>query len=223
MWDAAESGDSKAVTDLLDSKKQTYPAEIDSKSYNCFKSPPNLENRSLDDWTALHMAVNCGHVSVVEILLNHNANIEAQTSMLRTPLHLSCMRGNIEIVKLLVNCQASINSTDHELNTPLHYASEHGFPDIVSFLLDRNPDIFVKNIHNLTCIDVTNSVEIRKIFEDKGFINENHIVNSFGRTYIDDSILYNGRSDIIGKLLSFNNHNMKFVFKINLLSDDEIE
>ncbi len=155
------------------------------------------------------MAVNCGHVSVVEILLNNNANIEAKTSMQRTPLHLSCMRGNIEIVKLLVNCQASINSTDHELNTPLHYASEHGFPDIVGFLLDRNPDIFVKNIHNLTCIDVTNSVDIRKIFEDKGFINENQIVNSFGRTYIDDSILYNGRNDIIGKLLSFNNHNMK--------------
>ena len=156
------------------------------------------------------MAVNCGHVQVVEVLLNNRANIEAKTSMLRTPLHLGCMRGNIEIVKLLVNCQASINTADHEMNTPLHYASEHGFPDIVSFLLDRNPDVFAKNVFNLTCIDVANSVDIRKIFEEKGLTNEKHIVNSFGRTYIDDSILYNGRSDIIGKLLSFNNHNMKY-------------
>jgi ankyrin repeat protein len=162
----------------------------------------------LDDWTALHMASNNGHYKVVEVLLNNEANIEAKTTMSRTPLHISCLRGYFEIVKLLVDSGASINSTDNDFNTPLHYISEHGYPEILKFLLDKGPEITIKNHAGLTCIDVANNVEIRKIFEERDLINEN-TVNSFGRTSIGDFVLYNGRADIVGKLLYMGNFNAK--------------
>mmetsp|Transcript_32842 Transcript_32842/g.29701 ORF Transcript_32842/g.29701 Transcript_32842/m.29701 type:complete len:119 (-) Transcript_32842:1338-1694(-) len=118
------------------------------------------------------MSVNSGWIEVVEVLLEHNANIEAKTSMQRTPLHLSCMRGNLPIVKILVKHKANLNATDNDFNTPLHYVCEHGFPDILKFLLDQKPEITIKNHAGLTCVDVANNVEIRKIFEDRDLVNE---------------------------------------------------
>lgn len=194
LWDAAESGNCEKVKDLLNKSKQAYPAEINSKG--------------LDDWTALHMAANSGQLDVVEFLLDSDANIEAKTSMSRTPLHISCMRGHFNIISLLVGRKANINAVDNDFCTPLHYASEHGFSDVVTFLLDKNPKIAVKNHAGLTCIDVANSLEIRKIFENRGLVNEN-TVNSFGRTSLDDSLLYNSRHDMITKMLMMGSMNMK--------------
>lgn len=194
LWDAAESGNCEKVKNLLDKTKQAYPGEINSKG--------------LDDWTALHMAANSGQYEVVEYLLDNDANIEAKTSMSRTPLHISCMRGHFNIISLLVERKANINATDNDFNTPLHYASEHGFSDVVTFLLDKHPKITIKNHAGLTCIDVANSLDIRKIFESRGLVNEN-TVNSFGRTSLDDSLIYNSRHDMITKMLMMGSMNLK--------------
>jgi len=194
LWDAAEAGNKKKVEDLIDKKMQSYPAEINSKA--------------LDDWTALHMSANAGHYDIVELLLNFGANIEAKTSMSRTPLHISCMRGHTHIIQLLVSRGADVNATDNDFCTPLHIASEHGFADVVIFLLDKQAQVPPKNHAGLTCIDVANSVEIRKMFESRGLVNENTI-SGFGRTYMDDALLYNSRLDMIGKLLMVGNMNSK--------------
>ena len=147
------------------------------------------------------MAANGGYETIVEILLKKEANIEAKTSMSRTPLHISCMRGHFNIIKLLVSFKANINAVDNDFCTPLHYASEHGFADVVTFLLDEQPEITIKNRAGLTCIDVANSAEVREIFEKRDLVNESTI-SSFGRTYMDDFIFYDSRSDRIGKMLS---------------------
>ena len=155
------------------------------------------------------MSANAGHYDIVELLLNFGANIEAKTSMSRTPLHISCMRGHTHIIQLLVSRGADINTADNDFCTPLHIASEHGFADVVIFLLEKNAQVTPKNHAGLTCIDVANSVEIRKIFENRGLVNENTI-SGFGRTYMDDALLYNSRLDMIGKLLMVGNMNSKF-------------
>lgn len=205
LWDASEDGNWEKAKNLLDKVKQAYPAEINSKA--------------LDDWTALHMASNNGHYKVVEVLISNDANIEAKTSMARTPLHLSCMRGHYNIIQLLVDYGSNINALDNDFNTPLHYASEHGFADVVTYLLDKRPDVPIKNHAGLTCIDVANSVEIRKIFENRGLVNENTI-SSFGRTYIDDALLYNSRSDMIGRLLMMGNMSQKIQQRKSLYEKD---
>jgi len=196
LWDAAESGEEGKVLEILDSKIQTYPAEIDS--------------RALDNWTALHMAVNYGHIDVVKVLLRKNANVDAETSMMRTPLHLSCLRGHLDITKVLLDYGANINAQDNEKNTPLHYACEKGFTEIVSYLLlSVDPDITIKNNYNMTCLDEASSVEIRKMFEEYGLVNEK-TMSSFGRTCFEDEVIfYNSRTDIIGKLLFMGAYHQK--------------
>jgi len=155
------------------------------------------------------MAVNYGHINVVQALLRKNASVEAETSMLRTPLHLSCLRGHLEIAKLLLDYGANVNAQDNERNSPMHYACENGFVDVVIYLLNSaDPDITMKNSYSMTCIDVTTSLEVRRIFESRGLINGSTF-SSFGRTCFDDVILYNSRTDLIGKLLHMDSYRQK--------------
>jgi len=158
------------------------------------------ENRGLDHWTALHLATNYGHSEAVEILIKFNAGMNAKTSMGRTCLHLGCMRGYLDIVELLVKSGCEKDVQDDEGNTALHYASEHGFGDLVKFLLDSGAKYCIKNQAKMTCIDVANSLEIKRIFEERGLVND-RTACSFGRLHTEDGVLYNGRTDLIGKLL----------------------
>jgi len=41
--------------------------------------------------TALHFAVEGGHTTMVEYLLNKGALVDARDKLLRTPLHISCL------------------------------------------------------------------------------------------------------------------------------------
>jgi len=194
MWDAAERGDVERIKRLLDPEKQTYPAEIDS--------------RGLDDWTAIHLATNNGQYEAVDILIKLGANLNVKTSMGRASLHLGCLRGYLDIVELLVRSGCEKDCVDNQGNTGLHYASEHGFGELVNYLLDMKARFDIKNQAKMTCIDVANSLEIRKIFEERGCVNEK-TVNSFGRLHTEDVLLYNGRTDLIGKLLFMKDFHLK--------------
>lgn len=82
--------------------------------------------KGLDDWTALHHAVNGRSEQIVNLLLLAKANPNLITHMKRTPLHLACLRSSLEIVKLLVEHQADLNAQDNDFNTPMHIAAELG-------------------------------------------------------------------------------------------------
>lgn len=62
----------------------------------------NIDCKGLDDWTALHHAVNNRRTNIVKLLLEAKANPNLYTYMRRTPLHLACLRGSLEIVELLI-------------------------------------------------------------------------------------------------------------------------
>ncbi len=136
-------------------------------------------------------------------MIENNANIEAITTFGRTALHLSTMKGHYECVKLLLESKSNVDSTDKEFNTPTHYACEYGYLEILKMILDFSPDLTLKNRSGLTCIDVANNVEVRKVFEDRDLVNES-TMSSFGRTSIGGTVIYNARADFVGKLLLSN-------------------
>ena len=158
--------------------------------------------------TALHLASSEGHSKIVEILLQNDANKEAVTKMGRTPMHVAVLRSNTDIVKMLLEKGANINANDSEFSTPLHYASERGLTEMLKVMLSFKPDISIKNHAGLTAIDVAINLEARKVFESMGLVNEK-TVNSFGRTSVDEFIIYNSRADLVGKLLHMNNMSIK--------------
>lgn len=77
--------------------------------------------------TALHNVAqeyNIDDVEVIQILLNHGAEINAADSNLMTPLMIASETGNFDVVKTLLAHDASPNWRDKEDKTALHYATK---------------------------------------------------------------------------------------------------
>jgi len=51
--------------------------------------------------TPLHYASEHGHTDVIQLLIDHGADIDAKNKWGTTPLHLASSHGHTEIVKLL--------------------------------------------------------------------------------------------------------------------------
>ena len=73
-----------------------------------------------DKNTALHIAVQTGHVSICSTLLQHGADPNLQNRYHKTPLHLASIRKRKEIVESLIRRGAQLNIKDQKQRTPLH-------------------------------------------------------------------------------------------------------
>lgn len=80
-----------------------------------------LDEKDVEDSSALHISCRKGCTRVAELLLRHGADYEAVTGVrFSTPLHMTAMYGQVEIVKLLISSGASVESRNGHLQTPLH-------------------------------------------------------------------------------------------------------
>jgi len=59
--------------------------------------------------TPLHLAWHCGFESVVQYLLNLEANVQIPNKLSHFPLHISSSQGNLKIFSNLVQKKADIN------------------------------------------------------------------------------------------------------------------
>ena len=137
----------------------------DALNYSKYKElTADVNAKGLDDWTALHIAVNENYDQVLLVLLENGANIEANTSIGRTPLHLAALRGHRKIFEILLSAGAKLNPQDKEGNTPLHFLSENGHADLLKMFLVKSPDVSMKNNMGETALKVAANMEIRNVF-----------------------------------------------------------
>lgn len=106
-----------------------------------------VDERSSGALTPLHIAAEVGRDSMIQILLNHNASIEASDSFQRTALHIASLAGHVECVNILIKNGAKPDVPDLLGRSPLHLAVKHGHVRTVELLLDT-PDIM------LNCCDI---------------------------------------------------------------------
>ena len=71
--------------------------------------------------TPLHLAANSGDVSVVKILVEHNARINALDADQATPLHRAAMLDNYEAISYLV--RRSVGQSGTQTLDVLHYSN----------------------------------------------------------------------------------------------------
>jgi len=88
----------------------------------------DVNARMVHRWTALHFAAFHALPEVVQTLLEHGADINAQTVEGGVPLHLAASPfgerdGQLETMQLLLDNGADANARDNEGSTPLHHSS----------------------------------------------------------------------------------------------------
>jgi ankyrin repeat protein len=86
--------------------------------------------------TPLSRAAMFGHSAVIELLLDHHADVNAGTTKCFTPLHAASYQGHTECVEILVTRGASATIQTVEKWLPLHFAAVRGKLDVVEIFLD---------------------------------------------------------------------------------------
>ncbi|CEO59250.1 Putative Ankyrin repeat protein [Penicillium brasilianum] len=100
----------------------------------------NIDAVELRGKTALHIATAHDRADIVQLLLQHDAAVNACSDGGWTPLHNACERGCEAIVRILLRAGAHINSQLLNGVTPLHLAAQGGHTEVVKGLLER-PDL----------------------------------------------------------------------------------
>ena len=100
------------------------------------------EHRDKKGFTPLILAATAGHEKVVEILLDHHADIEAQSERTKdTPLSLACSGGRYEVVEALLRRNANKEHRNVSDYTPLSLAASGGYVNIIKLLLAHGAEI----------------------------------------------------------------------------------
>ena len=111
----------------------------------------NIEGGSGLDYTPLHAAVIEAHMSVVQQLLDHGADLEVRYEG-KTPLMAALCHGRDEIAQILIERGSSIEGPRFS-STPLHLAVQTSCLGALNLLLNKGADIETEDGLDLTPLD----------------------------------------------------------------------
>ena len=100
-------------------------------------NPADIDSRGRDGWTPLIWASRGDHFkdgSVLRLLLEHGADINAQDEMGRTVLHWGTISEKLEVVRLLLEHGADVGAKKNDGNTALQEAADRGREEVVELL-----------------------------------------------------------------------------------------
>ncbi|PIO58947.1 ankyrin repeat protein, partial [Teladorsagia circumcincta] len=102
------------------------------------KAHASVDKKDSEDRTALMAAAFMDHWEIVELLLDHGAEIS--DSLGRTPLMLAASQGQLDAVDLLTKNGAYIDCIDSDGRTAFQLAAIHGHLPVVDILLALGAD-----------------------------------------------------------------------------------
>ncbi len=108
--------------------------------------------------TLLLYAIDRGYKKIVELLLNHGANIEAKKDNGDTALSFAAGHGDPEIIQMLLDRGADINAQNNEGSTPLMNAVSRHHPKTAIFLIDKGADPFIENNEGETALSLAERI-----------------------------------------------------------------
>ncbi|MFV0934802.1 ankyrin repeat domain-containing protein, partial [Wolbachia endosymbiont of Nasonia vitripennis] len=124
---------------------------IKSKEYKPYINMLNKRNQS-----PLHVALvsTPNSLSLIQILIDHGAEVNLKDGENYFPLHLAVMKKDIEIMKLLVNAGADVNLSSKDHGTPLQLAVKDDEVDLVETLVKLGADLKAKDKDGYTPLHV---------------------------------------------------------------------
>jgi ankyrin repeat protein len=91
--------------------------------------------------TALYGAASKGHMDIVEMLLDRDADIDANSNTYGTPLYAATENGRVKVMELLIQRKAKINLIGGPGRRPLNIAAFNGDIEAVGILINNGADI----------------------------------------------------------------------------------
>jgi ankyrin repeat protein len=105
------------------------------------KEGADLEDRDNEGRTALIWGAELGHEKVTKLLLDKQANVNAQGGRYGNALQAASYKGHKAIVRLLLDHQAEISAQGGKFGNALQAASHGGHEAIVKLLLDKQANV----------------------------------------------------------------------------------
>jgi len=128
--------------------------------------PKNDINQGDDHgFSPLHWAAFAGRTSIVDMLLNRGARINATNMGDDTALHLAVSHGHSECVSLLLRNKADVNALNEHGNTALHYACFWGYQQVAEELIAYGAQANVANVNGETPLDKCHRQMLSRIVE----------------------------------------------------------
>ncbi|KAK8257221.1 hypothetical protein IWZ00DRAFT_6963 [Phyllosticta capitalensis] len=97
---------------------------------------PSWESVNVHGACGLYLAARAGHIDVVQYLLNHNCNIDAQGGRYGTALNAAAYSGHTEIVRLLMGQGATTACRDGQYDDPMQAALAGGHKSVAQILIE---------------------------------------------------------------------------------------
>ena len=115
----------------------------------------NLDDTGMG-WTVLYYAVRVGEIKAIQLLLEHNCEVNTISPFEETAVHLASKNGHNDVVQMLCEHGADVHIPTVILeNTPLHSAAEHGHRDVIRTLYEHGANLNILNINGWTPLDYT--------------------------------------------------------------------
>ena len=129
--------------------------------------PPNI--KGYHDGTPLHSAAFYGHLQMVQVLLEHKADVNARADPGETPLHFLPRNADgiprtpsqtsqlHNVARCLLYHGADVNARNDSLSTPLHIAARNGWVEVVRVLLEHGASVGAEDQYGKTPLHLASS------------------------------------------------------------------
>ncbi|PTQ41193.1 hypothetical protein MARPO_0035s0005 [Marchantia polymorpha] len=127
-------------------------------NYGTIRSKGSADVEHMDsNLTPLMLACQYGHERIVELLLEHKADVRMRTELGWNCLHYAGRWGHFEVSRLIIKaCAEMINDRTEngnlgEVRTTLMLACENGHEDVVKLLLEHKADVMIFSDFGWNC------------------------------------------------------------------------
>ena len=121
--------------------------------------------------TAMWHGASEGHLAIVQVLVEHGANMELVDSPHFSngcsPLSIACENGHEEVARYLLEQGANRETTDRNGDTPLHVSVENDDLEITQLLMVYGADLNKRNDDDCLPIDYARTEEMRQAIRDE--------------------------------------------------------
>ncbi len=141
---------------------------------------PYIRSRTEKGFTALITALNQGHTTIVDWLLENGADANDQTDFGYTTLMAGCVKNNADFIKRAIKAGVPLDARlpNHEGgNSAMHFAAINRATDCLDVLIANGADVKITNRINLTPLGwalYNGRFEIFQHLVDKGLRPEDH-------------------------------------------------